>query len=206
MHAGQQHRLRLLAAHGRRPGDIPATAGHLEVNQARQRVGIDADIHHLHPGPGLRRQHADAGVAPHHIACMNGRHHLRRRGHAFMPDAMVGAHDHNRFLRQRQLPCKPADRPAAPPASPDGQGCRAALTGHQYAAERAPWPPHRAAEWQPVTPKVFPFSSSPLASGLTAAPVKRVIRPAQSPPRGYPRSARRGFASAPIPDPRSAPG
>ena len=103
MHAGQQHRLRLLATHRRRPGDIPATAGHLEVNQARQRVGIDADIHHLHPGPGLRRQHADAGVAPHHIAGMNGRHHLRRRGHAFMPDAMVGAHDHNRFLRQRQL-------------------------------------------------------------------------------------------------------
>lgn len=67
-------------------------------------VGIDADIHHLHPGPGLRRQHADAGVAPHHIAGMNGRHPLRRRGHAFMPDAMVGAHDHNRFLRQRQLP------------------------------------------------------------------------------------------------------
>lgn len=51
MHAGQQHRLRLLAAHGRRPGDIPATAGHLEVNQARQRVGIDADIHHLHLAP-----------------------------------------------------------------------------------------------------------------------------------------------------------
>lgn len=104
MHAGQQHRLRLLAAHRRRPGDIPATAGHFEVNQARQRVGIDADIHYLHPGPGLRRQHADAGVAPHHIAGMNGRHPLRRRGHAFMPDAMVGAHDHNRFLRQRQLP------------------------------------------------------------------------------------------------------
>lgn len=38
LHAGQQHRLRLLAAHRRRPGDIPATAGHFEVNQARQRV------------------------------------------------------------------------------------------------------------------------------------------------------------------------
>ena len=98
MHAGQQHRLRLLATHRRRAGDIPAAAGHLEVNQARQRVGIDADIHHLHPGPGLRRQHADAGVCPHHIAGMNGCYRLRRRRYAFMPDAVVSAHHHDRFL------------------------------------------------------------------------------------------------------------
>jgi hypothetical protein len=34
-HAGQQHRLRLLTAHRRRPADIPATAGHLEVDQGQ---------------------------------------------------------------------------------------------------------------------------------------------------------------------------
>ena len=113
MHAGQQHRLRLLAAHRRRPGDIPATAGHLEVNQARQRVGIDADIHHLHPRPAPPARRRRCCPAPY---C---RHEwpspLRRRGHAFMPDAMVGALTTIAFSASASFP-KPG-RPASCTAS-----------------------------------------------------------------------------------------
>ncbi len=198
----RQHPSHLLAATYITPGDIPLYRGTLQL--ARPAAGRHRCRHpHYHPGPGLRHTRRRRCPTP-YIAGMNVRH-LRRRGRSNLHARHGrGAHD-CRFLRQPKLPCKPG-RPAVPPASPDGQDCRAALTGHLYAAERAPCPPHRAAEWQPVTPKMFPFCSSPLASGLTAAPVKRVIRPAQSPPRGYPRSARRGFASAPIPDPRSAPG
>jgi nicotinate-nucleotide--dimethylbenzimidazole phosphoribosyltransferase len=39
------------AIHAGNMADIPATAGHLEVDQARKRLGVDADIHHLHSHP-----------------------------------------------------------------------------------------------------------------------------------------------------------
>ena len=43
------------------------------TNMTRKNTGIN----YVYLGSGLRRQHADAGIFPGHVCCLNRRHHLR---------------------------------------------------------------------------------------------------------------------------------
>ena len=104
--ARQQQLFRHLTPHRRAAGDIAGAARHLKRGDARQRLAVDANIHHAHFRADIRRQYAAASVVLHHVQRLNGGDRLRRYGYLLFVNAVVGAHHHNRFLRHIGTPPK----------------------------------------------------------------------------------------------------
>ena len=69
LHPHQQGLQGLLPGHGRLLGHIAGAIGHFPGNELRDlgEIVVDADVHHLHPGPGLAGQDVDAGAAPEEV-------------------------------------------------------------------------------------------------------------------------------------------
>lgn len=61
------------------------------------RFGVNTDVNHLNISPGLRCQHANTGILTGHVDRTDSGHSLWRDGNTFMPDAVVGAHNHDSF-------------------------------------------------------------------------------------------------------------